>query len=439
MKTSRLTELRLTRFKSFRNAVVPLDGLAVLTGRNSSGKSNVLDALDVLSRLAAPERLRDSLDGRRRGGGPVRGGSRGLAPYGETTFELGCTVRVNDGDTEVEYLYDVAVDVSQGPRVIWERLREQAKDETGLVREASPAVVAQGNDSGRMNSITISEGKAPFSVSAENTALSFLGNVEIDSPDQRLAEAVAITAQVLRDVVIFNVDASRMRTYVPKDGLSIEPDMANLSAVAHFMKDEYPGLFDRLEALTRDVAGCPVKSLDFVTGDEGREVMLALNESETSRTDARSMSDGLLRFLGIATALLLAPRSGDFRMPAGGESSGFGAFGYVLAIEEIENGLHPSHAARLFELVEEAAGQAGVSVIITTHSPALLDAVGGAHARDVLVCHDGQVTRMPDLPGYDRAMARGTLGRVVSQGLLTGPVEDEPADYSEFLRLIGAQ
>ena len=62
--------------------------------------------------------------------------------------------------------------------------------------------------------------------------------------------------------------------------------------------------------------------------------------------------------------------------------------------------------SRLFELVEEAAGQAGVSVIITTHSPALLDAIGGAHARDVLVCHDGQVTRMPDLPGYDRTMAR---------------------------------
>lgn len=435
MKTSRLTELRLTRFKSFRNAVVPLDGLAVLTGRNSSGKSNVFDALDVLSRLAAPERLRDSLDGRRREGGPVRGGSRGLAPYGETTFELGCTVRV-DGEDPVEYLYDIEVEVSPDIRVVREALYCQ---ETGPAMEQSPAFLAQGNDSTQMNSIMIGESKAPFSVSAENTALSFLGSVEIDSPDQLLAEAAAIVAQALRDVVIIAVDASRMRTYVPKDSLSIEPDMANLSAVAHFMKDGYPSLFDRLETLTRDVAGCPVKSLDFVTADEGREVMLALNESETSRTDARSMSDGLLRFLGIATALLLAPRSGGFQMPAGGESSGFGAFGQVLAIEEIENGLHPSHAARLFELVEEAAGQAGVSVIITTHSPALLDAIGGAHARDVLVCHDGQVTRMPDLPGYDRAMARGTLGRVVSQGLLTGPAEEERADYSEFLRLIGAQ
>lgn len=433
-KTSRLTELRLTRFKSFRDAVVPLDGLAVLTGRNSSGKSNVFDALDVLSRLATPERLRDSLDGRRREGGPVRGGSGSLAPYGETSFELGCTVRV-DGEDPVEYLYDVKVEVSPDIpdiRVVRETLYFH---ETGLAVAPYPAVIAEGNDSGTMNTIMFGEMKAPFSVSAENTAVSFLGNVEIESPDHRLVEAVAITVQALRNVAIFDVDASRMRTYVPKDDLSIEPDMANLSAVVHFMKDEYPWLFRRLETLTRDVAGCPVESLDFVTADDGREVMLALKESATSRTDARSMSDGLLRFLGIATALIHAPNIVGDRLQGADETYP----GSLLAIEEIENGLHPSHVALLFELVEEAAAQAGVTVIMTTHSPALLDAVGGAHAKEVLVCHDGQVTRMPDLPGYDRAMARGTLGRVVSQGLLTGSAEDEPADYSEFLRLIGAE
>lgn len=101
--------------------------------------------------------------------------------------------------------------------------------------------------------------------------------------------------------------------------------------------------------LAREVAGCPVQSLDFVTADDGRDVLLALKESETARTDARSMSDGLLRFLAIAAALLFAPQSAQGELGGNGQSPAV----RVLAIEEIENGLHPSHAARLFELIVE--------------------------------------------------------------------------------------
>ena len=87
MVIARLTEVRLLRFRSFRGATVPLGGLTILTGRNSSGKSNVLDAIGVLSRISGGEPLGDALDGGRREGGPVRGGSRGCAPYGETSFK----------------------------------------------------------------------------------------------------------------------------------------------------------------------------------------------------------------------------------------------------------------------------------------------------------------------------------------------------------------
>ncbi|MEV7779697.1 AAA family ATPase [Kitasatospora sp. NPDC088351] len=47
-----MTEVRLTAFKTFHDAVLPLTPLTLLIGRNSSGKSNALDALEVLSRLA---------------------------------------------------------------------------------------------------------------------------------------------------------------------------------------------------------------------------------------------------------------------------------------------------------------------------------------------------------------------------------------------------
>jgi hypothetical protein len=67
-----------------------LSELTVLTGRNSAGKSNALDAIDVLSRLAGGEDLADALDGRRREAGPVRGGSTGMNLVEHAGSRVGC-------------------------------------------------------------------------------------------------------------------------------------------------------------------------------------------------------------------------------------------------------------------------------------------------------------------------------------------------------------
>jgi predicted ATP-dependent endonuclease of OLD family len=69
-----VSEVRLNHFKTFHDAVLPLEPLTLLIGRNSSGKSNALDGLDVLTRLAGGEDIRDALDGRHRETGAVRGG-----------------------------------------------------------------------------------------------------------------------------------------------------------------------------------------------------------------------------------------------------------------------------------------------------------------------------------------------------------------------------
>ncbi|MGQ0773137.1 MAG: AAA family ATPase, partial [Pseudonocardiales bacterium] len=93
MKTTALREIRLTAFKSFRNSTLPVDPVTVLTGRNSSGKSNALDGIEVLSRLASGDELTDALDGRRREGGPIRGGSRGCAPWNQPVSAPSCLSR----------------------------------------------------------------------------------------------------------------------------------------------------------------------------------------------------------------------------------------------------------------------------------------------------------------------------------------------------------
>src|SRR5579884_2748541 len=106
MDTSYVEELRLTAFKSFMGATLLLDELTLLVGRNGSGKSNALDGLWALSRLAQGDDVRDTIEGGR-DGPAVRGGLSSCAPLGRTEFQIGCTVRT--GKQRVEH--DVAVQV----------------------------------------------------------------------------------------------------------------------------------------------------------------------------------------------------------------------------------------------------------------------------------------------------------------------------------------
>ncbi len=97
-RSGRITELRLTVFKSFQDVVVPLEPLPLFIGRNGSGKSNALDALEVVSRLARGDGVRDAVEGNRRDAGPVRGGLDGCPPHGSDTFALGVTLLSGEGE-----------------------------------------------------------------------------------------------------------------------------------------------------------------------------------------------------------------------------------------------------------------------------------------------------------------------------------------------------
>ena len=256
---------------------------------------------------------------------------------------------------------------------------------------------------------------------------------------RRLVGCAMTVADALANTFNLEPAPRLMRNYVPPGECRLRRNGENLAATVLHLRTADPGRFQDLEDMVRIVSDCNVESLDFSWTDEG-QVMLALDEGRGRRTTARLMSDGILRFSAVATALMTASTSLDI----GGSGPASPAFdapapGVVLAIEEIENGLHPSHAARLLDLVESVSRQPGVSVLLTTHSPALLDAIDGKALHDVLVCYGGRVSPLIDMPGYATAMAGGGLGRVVSQGGLVSAGTQGADDYSGFLRLIGAE
>ena len=59
-----LRRLRVKGFKSLADVAVELPRVAVLFGPNSAGKSNLLDAIQALSRIGTERTLMDALDSR---------------------------------------------------------------------------------------------------------------------------------------------------------------------------------------------------------------------------------------------------------------------------------------------------------------------------------------------------------------------------------------
>ncbi|MEU6410793.1 AAA family ATPase [Microbispora sp. NPDC046933] len=161
--------------------------------------------------------------------------------------------------------------------------------------------------------------------------------------------------------------------------------------------------------------------------------MLALREGHAI-TPAREMSDGLLRFMAIATTLITRGRDVDLGGLPDHERP------VTVVIEELENGLHPSQAGKALELVRRAVKDDGAQVLFTTHSPALLSGLSAEDHRSVIVCsrdpetQESMLTPLPELDGYPRLMAQGDLGSVVTAGLLS---EERHSDFSEFDRLMG--
>ncbi|NKY39002.1 AAA family ATPase [Cellulomonas septica] len=448
MATPRLTELRLTSFKSFRRATMPLGDVTILTGRNSSGKSNALDALEVLSRLATGEDINDALDGRRREGGPVRGGSLGCAPHGTRSFDLGCTVALG----EDRWKYDVTIAVAPELRITRERLLGPG-----------PAVESGRVENRWLISTPTSSTTAP-GLQAEihngrrgvNPVMSFRDNRLIAAQvPLRIArgtdaeEAVAFGAETVLSTLIgsFHLDPipHLMRNYVPSRDTELRRTGENVSAALARVRNEDPETFHRIISLVQKVADERILDITIEASPLG-DVTLALTEKfgkSIAQTPAREMSDGLLRFIAIATALLTSSKGLDIDS---GVSTRDLRRGVLVVIEELENGLHPSQAARVLDLVLEAtrgtrAHPSSTQVVLTTHSPALLNEVTGRANRSVLVCYrdnsgHSQFSRMTDLPEYAEALAAGEIGDAVSDGRLVNPRYPK-RDTSEFARLLG--
>ena len=413
MGLNMLTKISAENWKSIELAELNIDALTVLIGSNASGKSNVLDALAFLQRTASGLLLTSALQGDAVASA-MRGGLEWAARKPGSSFCLSSTIRGTDETTEFDYRIECVIISGQCELHSEQLIRRKYRFSSKGKRQKNPSQVQLfRTDAVDPNTPTITarlyNGKqgSPRQLSRSSSVLFQLIGQKLA---QEIEEGVSSIIEAHRAIFILDPIPSHMRGYSAFSDRLL-PDAANIAGVLAALPDEQK---NEIEAtLTAYVSKLPERDIIRVysepVGKFNSDAMLYCEEGFAQSPmllDARGMSDGTLRFLAILMALLTRPKNS------------------LLVIEEVDNGLHPSRSQLLLDMLRSVGQQRGVDVMVTTHNPALLDAMGTEMVPFITVAHrkEGsgatELTLLEDIEDLPRLLARGTIGKLSSKGAI---------------------
>lgn len=424
-----LTRLSVKGFKSLIDVEVIFGPLTCIAGLNASGKSNLLDVIMFLRDLAefsiveAASRVRDRAGLRRGDVESIFSRTRnGLARTIEIEAEFLVSKGVVDdfgqethaSATHLKYRVEIELNQTEDSHPL-EKVRLAHESLTYIPKQESRRRLAFPHSSDFWNSVIGPGRRSDFIATVEKNGQTII-RLKQDGGDT--GRALDISARRSARTILSTINTADKPTALAAKRemqswkfLQLEPAKLRLPsdfdepAVLDSEGAHLPSLIHRLKCsdvianrLSDLIGG--VESID-VDVDEGRRLKtLYLVQKGGNRYPARSLSDGTLRFLALS-ALAEDP-----------SASG------LLAFEEPENGIHPSRIPAVLTLLTDIAVDCQYAVtadnplrqvIITTHSPAVVQSLDVNTLLMAMPYHDGSATGtkyafVPDSTWRERAV-----------------------------------
>lgn len=394
MSQDRITQLRISGLRVIRDVTLELRGLTVLIGDNGTGKSSILEALELLRQAAKPiSYVHDVVV-------KAHGNLRALLRRGETELRLGITVE-GEGP-KLEYDFSIG-NVGTAPVVLSERVQSYPDPSspvprTIFTRHDGPIVYSDYMD--------MLADAGPF------------GEQELALPRVRFSTNRPDFDRLVRILNAIEVHfpfEARPLWQQRELGINVGPRWPALveqsSALARYGVN-LPNAYQQLRNLGDDTWSRVLERARLGLGDDVRnfrlppsgrgniELEVVFGSSPDHPVPAESLSEGQLCYLAfIALSELNHGRS-------------------VLAFDEPELHLHPSLLARVVWMLEQVAET--TPVVLATHSDRLLDALAEPEASVVLCDLDDQQALRLRRPNAERLASwlrdyRG-LGSVRAEG-----------------------
>ena len=465
-----LTRIEVSGFKNLRDVAVDFGPMTVIAGPNGVGKSNLFDAVELLSLLVqypyreAFRRLRS--DGGQKtplrvlfppeslaGGHTVRIAAEVTAdvdvtPPGQVVprdprsespsvptraerfrYEVAFRVDERDGDTSLILSEERLVSLDDDVKYIW----------TGQVR--MPVGTEEGGQWEEwvedVDVVFVLQDTSPSEPGGDSDPVWYRSGFGIRTTlgDSRSggggSRAVAAVAAQMRSWRFLSLEPSALRRADDRDEeADITPSGAHLASALYRRAARDGGqIYDAI--INALLPFLEARSLRVVPNGDYLELRARIGDGP--ELSARSLSDGTLRLIALAALAVLDD----------GPS--------LVAIEEPENGLHPAKMGGMVELLRSMTkardGHAG-QVLVNTHSPYLVQDVMQDHADDVLCAvpwrrrePDGRITEsvtFNPLPGTwrskrwersdDRPRSSAPVSRSKLFAFLRNPSEPEETD-----------
>ena len=406
-----IKKILVKNWKSFKDATLHIDPLTIMIGNNASGKSNALDALLFLNRTSKGIGLYQAINGNNEMS-PLRGGIEWVCMKPNKSFTL---IVITDGINKQQDLrYELIVEVHRTKveiieetlTVLKHRPRSDSPQETiyfntRLIDQKSPSIQSYFS-TGRQGR------NKRLDLSRSTTILSQAENLSIR---QEVMNSVKVLLNNLRNIFIFDPIPNHMRDYTPMSE-NLQNDGSNIAGVLAGLEQQKKEDIEKTIADNlKDITESEINRIwSEHVGKFKTDAMLYCEENlgyqETQEIDARGMSDGTLRYISIITALLTRQENS------------------LLVIEEVDNGLHPSRIKNLIHMLRKLGKKRNIDVVITTHNPALLDAVGPIMVPFIVVAHRDSITgnskliQLEEIEALPKLMAVGGLGRLSTEGSL---------------------
>jgi predicted ATPase len=363
-RTPMLKRVKIQGYKSLADVEVNLQPLSVLFGPNASGKSNFLDALQLLSRIATGSNLRSAFAPPNRGT-PLesftfgKDGIRGLLTQEKATFSI---------EVDVELSQRTIDAVNQQIRGV-EKLKTTGETNK-IIKEGNLQLVQEKFMNYRIeleilpasqvlrivNEVLKVDNQPELVGPIITHGISELGTLSFLSPVYfiRSPYLIAMRAELMGWNFFYLEPRERMRERTPLRevqhiGLMGEDIAAYLHTLRAIDEPQFRAVERTLHMMIPSING-----IETSVNNSG-EVELSLIEGNTS-IPSRVLSEGTLRILGLLAL------SGAKEPPS------------LLGFEEPENGIQPGRL-RLVSSILETRSYLDTQVIVTTHSPTLIDIV----------------------------------------------------------------
>lgn len=346
-------------FKGYDKAVLWLEQITTLIGSNASGKSNAIEGMQILSELALGKDLRVVFD-ETKNEGSIRGGAKGCCRYGSTSFVLGCSL---DWDADYDLLYRIRIGVGSRVTVDEESLYlvRNAKTDAVNGRKVYKAS-ASAEESGDIV-VEYSNGKRGKNpVCRVNRNMSVLSQMQSRLPSdadnyELMIKIISKVQDSLTKIFILDPIPALMRSYSRVGDSALRRNCSNISSVLYDIKERNSQDWYEMCQIIKNLPENEIRGIDFVktTINDVILVQKELNGRATSSIDAARLSDGTLRCIAVLAAVMSEPENS------------------LIAIEEMDNGIHPSRVIRLVRALSEVARRRNIDLVMTTHNVTVLN------------------------------------------------------------------